>query len=79
MDETPLDLFAEWLNKETSLTKVRIPTACCLSTVGLDGFPNSRFVSLKELAENKFVVTGSLISRKAFEINDNNKVALTFW
>jgi pyridoxamine 5'-phosphate oxidase len=72
-------LFNQLLEEERKLTRVRIPTACCLSTTGTDGFPNARFVSLKEVVQNKFVVTGSLTSRKGREINAINKVALTFW
>ncbi|MFM2223928.1 MAG: hypothetical protein RJA07_130 [Bacteroidota bacterium] len=76
---TPIEYFKEWFEEELKLSKVRIPTACCLSTIGTDGFPNARFVSLKEISENGFIVTGSLISRKGIEINATNKVALTFW
>jgi pyridoxamine 5'-phosphate oxidase len=74
-----IEHFNEWLKEELLLTSARIPTACCLSTVGLDGFPNARFVSFKDIAENSFIVTGPLTSRKAIEINATNKVALTFW
>ncbi len=76
---TPIEHFKEWFKEELNLTKVRIPTACCLSTIGIDGFPNARFVSLKDIVENSFVVTGALSSRKGIEINNTNKVALTFW
>lgn len=76
---TPIELFNNWFNEELKLTKVKIPSACCLSTIGLDGFPNARFVSLKDISENNFIVTGTLTSRKGIEIKNNNKVALTFW
>jgi pyridoxamine 5'-phosphate oxidase len=71
--------FKKWFNEEVQVSKVRIPTACCLSTIGLDGFPNARFVSLKDVLENKFVVTGPLTSKKGNEIKAINKVSLTFW
>lgn len=79
MTDTPIEHFNKWFKEELNLTKVRIPTACCLSTIGTDDFPNARFVSLKDVVENNFVVTGSLTSRKGIEINTTNKVALTFW
>jgi len=79
MENSPIRIFKKWFDEELRLTKVRIPTACCLSTIGTDNFPNARFVSLKEINENKFVVTGPLNSRKGIEINKVNKVALTFW
>ncbi len=76
---TPIERFNKWFKEELNLTKVRIPAACCLSTIGIDGLPNARFVSLKDVLENNFVVTGPLTSRKGIEINATNKVALTFW
>lgn len=75
----PLIIFESWLQEEINLTQVRIPSACCLSTIGLDGYPNARFVSLKEVIDDCFVVTGPMDSRKGLEINQINKVALTFW
>lgn len=79
METTPIEIFSKWFNEELSLTKVSIPTACCLSSIGTDNYPNARFVSLKGVVENKFIVTGTLTSRKGIEINETNKVALTFW
>jgi len=79
MEVTPIEHFNKWFEEELNLTKVKIPTACCLSTIGIDGFPNGRFVSLKDVLENNFIVTGPLKSRKGIEINTTNKVALTFW
>lgn len=79
METNPIILFNQWFDDEIKLTKVRIPTACCLSTIGIDNYPNARFVSLKGIVEDKFVVTGTLTSRKGLEIDEINKVALTFW
>ena len=76
---TPFQIFSKWFAEEQKLTTVRIPSACCLSTIGEDGFPNARFVSLKEVTENSFIVTGPLTSRKGIEIIQNNRVSLTFW
>ena len=79
MEKIIFDTFQKWFNDELKLTKVRIPTACCLSTIGTDDYPNSRFVSLKGIVENQFIITGTITSRKGIEIGLNNKVALTFW
>ncbi|WP_338815657.1 pyridoxal 5'-phosphate synthase (plasmid) [Bernardetia sp. Wsw4-3y2] len=76
---TPIKLFEKWFSEEEKLSKLSVPTAVCLSTIGLDGFPNSRFVSLKEVIEESFIITTSFDSRKGAEIEVNNKVALTFW
>ncbi|WP_422105869.1 pyridoxine/pyridoxamine 5'-phosphate oxidase [Winogradskyella sp.] len=75
----PIQKFKVWYNEELEKTSVRIPSACCLSSIGQDGYPNSRFVSLKELIENKFVITGPLDSRKGKELLANSKASLTFW
>lgn len=76
---TPVEHFNTWFKEELILSNVSIPTACCLSTIGTDGYPNARFVSLKDITGNSFIITGPLTSRKGIEINRNNKVALTFW
>lgn len=75
----PISDFREWFEEEYKLSNVSIPTAVCLSTNGLDGFPNARTVSFKDIVDNNFIITGSLNSRKGMEIDGNNKVALTFW
>lgn len=75
----PFQIFTTWYNEEQQHSHVRIPSACCLSTVGLDGYPNARFVSLKEVKEETFIVTGPTHARKGLEIDHTPKVALTFW
>jgi pyridoxamine 5'-phosphate oxidase len=79
MEINPIEYFKNLFNEELSQTKLRIPAACCLSTIGTDGFPNARFVSLKEVTDQNFIITGTLTSRKGTEIAANEKVALTFW
>ncbi len=79
MENNPINKFRKWFDEEMNLTTVSIPTACCLSTVGIDNYPNARFVSLKKIVENNFIVTGTISSRKGLEINQTNKIALTFW
>lgn len=77
--KNPLELFNDWYQKELALSQVRIPSACCFSTIGEDGYPNSRFVSLKEIKNDCFVITGPLNSRKGYDVNHTPKVSLTFW
>jgi len=79
METNPINIFKEWFDQELNKSKVRIPTACCLSSIGTDNYPNARFVSLKGIVENNFIVTGTLTSKKGIEIDETNKVALTFW
>ncbi len=75
----PFLAFEEMYQEELRQSKLRLPSACCLSTIGLDGYPNARFVALKEMKDNIFIVCGSLDSRKGIEIRQDPKVALTFW
>ncbi|MCD2422209.1 pyridoxal 5'-phosphate synthase [Niabella pedocola] len=75
----PLELFDRWYQEENMVSGATLPGACCLTTRGLDGFPNGRFVSLKEVKEGSFIITGPTNARKGQEIAADNKVGLTFW
>lgn len=75
----PFLKFEEWYKQESSKTFVRIPSACCLSTIGLDGYPNARFLSLKTVENSSFIITGPTNSRKGLELEAIPKAALTFW
>jgi len=75
----PFVRFEKWYNEELSLSNVTIPSACCLSTIGLDGYPNARFISFKTIVDEAFIFSGPLNSRKGLEIQQNSKSALTFW
>ncbi len=75
----PIEKFKKWYEEEIEKSSVRIPSACCLTSIGIDGYPNSRFVSLKEIVDNKFVITGPLNSKKGIELLSNPKASLTFW
>lgn len=74
--KNPLTLLSSWRKEEATLSGMQ-PLAC-LSTVGLDGFPNARIVTVKDIIDDTVIITGPLNSRKGAEINNNNKVALTF-
>ena len=75
----PISLFRQLYEEELKVTPVKIPSACCFTSIGLDGFPNSRFVSCKEIIGNSFIITGSKTARKGQEVEKNNKVSLVFW
>jgi pyridoxamine 5'-phosphate oxidase len=79
MNNSPIEIFKQWYEKELKKSSIRIPSACCLSTIGVDEFPNSRFVSLKDILNDNFIITGTLTSRKGIEIEASEKVSLTFW
>ena len=48
-------------------------------THGLDGYPNSRYVLLKEVNKGGFVFYTNYDSQKGKEIEANPKVALMFY
>ncbi|WP_299439838.1 pyridoxal 5'-phosphate synthase [uncultured Aquimarina sp.] len=79
MSQDPFRLFNEWYVEELKRSSASIPSACCISSNGLDGYPNARFVSLKEVKNDTFIITGPLRSRKGLEVTQSSKVALTFW
>lgn len=79
LDNNPISTFKVWYQEELDQSSLSIPSAVCLSTQGLDGHPNARFVSFKEIIDGSFVITGPLNSRKGKEINQHDRVALTFW
>jgi len=75
----PFNTFTRWLHEEITTTSNKYPSACVLSTIGLNEFPNARYVSLKEIAHPYLIITTAINSKKGKEISRNNKVALTFW
>ncbi|WP_108803590.1 pyridoxal 5'-phosphate synthase [Aquimarina sp. Aq107] len=79
MNIDPFQLFTKWYAEELEKSINSLPAACCISTIGLDGYPNARFVSLKELKNDAFIITGPLQSRKGMEIEKSPKIAITFW
>ncbi len=79
MTQNPLKQFESLWKEELTQSQVKVPSACCLSTISEDGYPNSRFLALKEVNEEGFIVTGPCETRKGREIDNNPKVALTFW
>jgi len=77
--ENPFKIFEDWYSNQLEISKAKIPYACCFTTIGEDGYPNSRFVSLKEIRNETFIITGPLNSRKGFDINNTPKISITFW
>ncbi|MFA6057001.1 MAG: pyridoxal 5'-phosphate synthase [Taibaiella sp.] len=75
----PFEIFRKWQREELAVSNMAIPKACCLSTIGLDGFPNARFLELKDVIDDKFIITGPTSSRKGEEIEASDKVAITCW
>jgi pyridoxamine 5'-phosphate oxidase len=77
--DEPFALITKWL-QEATLKPVNEPNAMAISTIGLDGFPHSRIVYLKEILSEGIVFYTNYNSDKGKAIAVNNKVnALFFW
>ncbi|OOG73653.1 pyridoxamine 5'-phosphate oxidase [Algoriphagus sp. A40] len=73
----PFHQFRVWLDEAID-SEVPEVNAMCLSTIGLNGFPNGRIVLLKEM-DHGFVFFTNYESEKGQEIAENPKASLTFF
>jgi pyridoxamine 5'-phosphate oxidase len=73
----PPQLLVGWL-EEAREAGVAAPAAMTLTTVGADGRPSARVVSLKRLEEGALIFTTGLWTRKAEELRQNPRVAAVF-
>lgn len=78
MTSHPSDLLQAWL-AEAREAGVRMPEAATLSTASAAGEPSARTVSVKRVDERGLAFGSSLRSRKASELGENPRAALTFW
>jgi pyridoxamine 5'-phosphate oxidase len=73
----PLEILAGWL-EEAREAGAPAPAAMTLATVGENGRPSARVVSLKRLEADALVFTTGLWTRKAEEMRDNPRAAAVF-
>jgi pyridoxamine 5'-phosphate oxidase len=76
--KNPMKQFEQWLNDAIS-AKVNEPTAMSVVTVGVDGFPDSRMVLLKDYNEDGFTFFTNYNSKKGVSIANNPAVGLHFF
>jgi len=77
--DNPMELFEQWF-KETEQSKlVEEPNAMTIATIGLDGYPKSRVVLLKEFSEVGFVFYTNYHSEKGKALAENPQVCLSFF
>lgn len=74
----PLPLFTRWMH-EAAAAGIPEVTAMTLSTLGSDGYPQSRVVLLKSLDDRGFTFFTNYQSDKGIAIESNPKVALLFF
>jgi pyridoxamine 5'-phosphate oxidase len=75
--QAPLLLLECWIDEARAAAQPH-PAAMAFVTVGDDGLPSARTVSLKRLEPEALVFTTALWTRKARELDGNPNVALLF-
>ncbi len=79
LPDSPFTLFSDWFKEVENAGGVEEANAMTLTTLGLDGFPKSRVVLLKEVEKTGFVFFTNYTSEKGKAISVNNKVCLSFF
>ena len=77
LQDDPVDQFAIWF-EQARKTNSLDPTAMVLATVGKNGQPSQRSVLLKYFDQTGFVFFTNYGSRKARELETNDRVSLLF-
>jgi len=77
LQDDPIAQFNTWLSQAVE-SGIGDPTAMVVSTVSAEGKPSQRIVLLKHVDDDGFIFYTNYGSRKAKEIEDNNKVSLLF-
>jgi pyridoxamine 5'-phosphate oxidase len=77
--QNPIERFNALWRRAVECSPLKQRSAICLSTIGQDGFPNSRFVDLKEADHRGLVFCSYLDSVKGRDISRNPKAGLTVW
>lgn len=77
--QNPYELFNTWYNSAFESAQIHEPYAMSLSTIGLDGFPRTRVVLLKEFSPEGLVFYTNYLSQKGNSIDSNPHVCLSFF
>jgi pyridoxamine 5'-phosphate oxidase len=78
ISKSPFNQFEHWMNDALN-ARIHEPTAMSVSTLGTDGFPDSRIVLLKDFSENGFTFFTNYNSKKGKSIAENPAVGLHFF
>lgn len=76
-DRDPIEIFQDWFEAARA-SGMLMPEAMCLATATPDGAPSARMVLLKEVSRAGFVFYTNYCSRKATELEANDRAALVF-
>lgn len=77
LGDDPFEIFNDWLQNAID-AELPDPTAMTVATVDEQGQPSQRIVLLKDVNDQGFVFYTNLESRKAKELDGNNKISLHF-
>lgn len=77
--EDPINLFHRWFHEVKEFGGVDEVNAMTVATIGLDGFPKSRVVLLKQYNEEGFVFYTNYNSEKGKAILNNPNICLSFF
>lgn len=78
LDSDPVSFFSKWLGDAIEIN-VSEPTAMTVSTIGTDGYPQSRIVLLKSFSAEGFSFFTNYLSQKGRSLEKNNRASLLFF
>lgn len=79
LPEQPMELFKRWLAEAENVHETAEVNAMTIATIGLDGFPKSRVVLLKQLTPEGFIFFTNYASEKGKAIEAHPNVCLSFF
>jgi pyridoxamine 5'-phosphate oxidase len=79
LHDDPIEQFARWFQEARVFPGMKHPEAVCLSTIGLDGWPDSRMVLLRGFDADGFVFFTNMHSPKAQALFALPRAALCFY
>ena len=77
--QKPMELFNTWFQDVENFGGIEEVNAMTISSIGLDGFPKSRIVLLKQIVDEGFIFYTNYNSEKGKSILNNPKVCLSFF
>ncbi len=79
VSDNPMQLFQTWFYETEQSDSVDEPNAMTVSTIGLDGYPKSRVVLLKQYTYEGFIFYTNYDSEKGMAIAKNSHVCISFF
>lgn len=79
LTENPFELFDIWFKEAENSNTIDEVNAMSVATIGLDGFPKTRVVLLKQYNEKGFVFFTNYDSEKGKAIENNKNICLSFF